>query len=166
MLYAYSQTPIQEISSYDKQNFDASAGLLVNYKKLYVGVSFFHINQPDDGLTGSYKLPVKYSFNASYNFVAAKYLLINFQTLYQYQASFNRMQVGLDALFFKHIIVGAGLSVDDKQYLSLGYRHNYFSVGFSYNETPVYKVRAYEICASFNLRTKENRKAIGNFESW
>lgn len=155
---------------YEKKNFDASAGLLINYKRLYVGFSAFHLNQPDVGVVGISRLPVKYSTNASYNIVACPHMQVNVQTIYTRQEHSERFQVGANALLHKHVIIGGGYYFGDVYYANLGYRHNLFTVTLSYDRYDSKLSSAYadgyELCASFNIRNKENRKVVTNFESW
>jgi type IX secretion system PorP/SprF family membrane protein len=153
-----------------KSNFDLSSGLLVNYKGFYFGTSVFHMTQPDEGLFGASKLPYRLSIHTSYNVTTSPRTLVNFFVRYDKQQSFNYLNLKVNALFMNHLVTGAGYSTNDVVNLNVGYRHNYFVLSAGY-DVSVSKLSgntagSWEIQASFNLRTKENRKTITYFETW
>lgn len=165
-----SQWGITEPNS-SKQYFDFGAGLLVNYKnKLFIGTSFFHINQPDGGLLWTYKLPVNFNFHASYNFKLSEKSCL--QALYRTnsQSMFWTNRLGLNLVSFNHLITGIGLVNWEEPVLSAGYRNNYFNllIGYDFTLSKLAGNTAgnWELHASFNLRNKEQRKQLTSFESW
>jgi len=156
---------------YEKQYADFSSGLLVNYKnKLYVGTSFFHMNQPDIGFWGTRKLPIGFNFHASYNFKLSEKSCL--QALYRTnsQSMFWTNRLGLNLVSFNHLITGIGLVNWEEPVLSAGYRNNYFNLlighDFTLSKLAGNTGGSWELHASFNLRNKEQRKTLTSFESW
>jgi len=159
------------IPSQSKKNIDFSSGLLINFKNFYFGTSIFHFNQPDIGLLGSFKLPYRLSIHSSYNFHIYEKMLLNFFANYQQQQYFNFLRLNANALFAKHFIIG--LSYASYYYntgINLGYRTNFFALNLEY-DISVSKLSgntagSWELSASFNLRNKEQRKQLVDFEKW
>jgi type IX secretion system PorP/SprF family membrane protein len=153
--------------SQTKRNVDFSSGLLINYKHFYFGTSVFHINQPDEGLFGSSKLPARLSMFASYNLLLKEDIVLYFLARFENQRPFSFYQVIANALLFKHFIAGVGYKYYDNPFVNIGYRNKYFTICGSYEmylkTTNTY---GYELTASFNLRNKEQRKIITDFERW
>lgn len=159
------------VPSQTKSNFDFSSGLLANYKNFYFGTSVFHINQPDEGLLGTSKLPYRLSIHSSYNLHLSEKTLINFFVNYQKQEKFDYLHLNINALFYKHLLVGAGFkSSASITNIHAGYRNNYFvlSLGYDVSLTKLSGNTAgsWEFMASFNLRNKEQRKTLTDFERW
>jgi type IX secretion system PorP/SprF family membrane protein len=159
------------IPSQSKSNFDFSSGLLTNYKNFYFGTSVFHINQPDEGLLGTSKLPYRLSIHSSYNLHLSEKTLINFFVNYQKQDKFDYLHLNVNALFFKHLLVGAGFkSSSSACNFNAGYRNNYFvlSLGYDVSLTKLSGNTAgsWEFMASFNLRNKEQRITLTDLERW
>lgn len=154
-----------------KEYFDVSSGLLLNYQnKLYVGGSVFHINQPDVGLLGTVKMPRAVNLHASYNFTISKWS--NVQVLYRYQNQdkLSSNQIGINVITCKHLITGIAYTIFDIPQFNLGYRNNYFTLvagyDFTFSELAGNTDGSLEVHASFNLRNKERRRVLTNFESW
>lgn len=156
--------------STQKINFNCSSGLLINYKHLYVGASVFNINQPDVGLLRSSKLPCRISLHASYNLPLSEKTLLHFFVRFQKQQNFYYHQANVSCVLFRHLILGAGYKVSDSPYALIGYKHDIFSLQFDYEKyyssLSNGSLTAYEISASFNLRQKELRKTLVDFERW
>jgi type IX secretion system PorP/SprF family membrane protein len=142
------------------RNIDLSAGLVVNYKHFYIGGTVFHINQPDEGLMGPSKLPVRLSLFTSYNLFLGDRVLLNAICRLENQNHSSNLSFSINALFFKHLIVETGLAAMGG-HVSLGFRQNYFTICGSYIARD-----SYEIAASFNLRNKDDRKLVKDFERW
>lgn len=168
--------------SQTKRNFDASSGLLINYKNFYFGASVFHINQPDQGLLGSSKLARRLSIHSSYNLHISEKTVVNFFGRYERQHEFNLFQLNVNSLLFKHLILGLGSVYSwngQKNFYfygfsptaNVGYRHNYFTIRASYEillstSTSYNSAKSFEVMLSFNLRNKEQRKILTDFEKW
>jgi len=154
-----------------KSYADFSSGLLVTFKnKLFIGTSFFHMNQPDGGLLDTRKIPVNFNFHASYNFKLSEKSCL--QALYRTnsQSMFWTNRLGLNLVSFNHLITGIGLVNWEEPVLSAGYRNNYFNllIGYDFTLSKLAGNTAgnWELHASFNLRNKEQRKILTSFETW
>ena len=80
------------------------------------------------------------------------------------------MDVGIDAILNNHLIIGGGYRNQDAINLILGYRNNLFTLQGGYDVT-ISKLAgntagSWEISASFNLRNKDLRKSLTDFEKW
>lgn len=147
--------------------FNLSSGLLINYKHLYVGGSVFNMNQPDEGLFGSSKLPYRLSLHASYNLALSEKTLLHFFFRFQKQQNFYYHQATISCVLFRHLILGSGYKTSYSPYAFVGYRHNLFTIQFDFeNYIKNFSATAYELSASFNLRQKELRKTLVDFERW
>lgn len=158
------------VPSTQKSNFDFGSGLLINYNHFYFGASVFHFNQPDEGLLGVSKKPFRLNIHGSYNLLIGEKTIIQFFTLYQQQQKFYALHFALNAVLFNSLIVGAGYRSADAVNLNIGYRHNYFTLQCGYDVT-ISKLTgntagSWEISASFNLRKKDLRKTLTDFEKW
>ncbi len=149
-----------------KSNFDFSAGLVVNYNHFYFGCSVFHILQPDEGVQGPSKLPARLSLFASHNLFLGEQVLLNAICRFEKQQNFQNLSFGINALLFKHLILEAG-GASHAAHGSLGFRHHFFTITGSYIAT-INRLNSssYELAASFNLRNKDNRKTVTDFERW
>lgn len=165
-IWTQPQTP-----SSQRNCFDLSSGLLVNYKNFYFGSSVFHINQPDEGLLGASKLPCRFVIHSSYNLNVSENVLIHFFGQYQQQQNFSFVQFSTNVLLYKQFIIGAGYIYKNVPCANIGFKHNYFTatLGYDVSMSLVSNKRmasSWEAALSFNLRNKENQKAITNFEKW
>lgn len=153
-----------------KTNFDFSAGLLFNYKHLYIGFSAFHINQPDQGFLGVSKLPVRFSGYFSYNLHLGERTIFQAQVNYQNQNNFNVLIVGGNFLLFNSWLLGTSYKSLDGIILRSGYRQKYFSLQVGYDVTisklSGNRAGSWELSASFNLRNREERSRILDMERW
>jgi type IX secretion system PorP/SprF family membrane protein len=161
------QTAPQPLKTY----FDLSAGLLLNYKKnLYIGTSFFHINQPDQGLLGNWRIPFRFVTHASYTFHFSEKTLLQLFYKVEVQQKFYSHQFAMNMLIKNHVIAGLGYSSPYTPCINLGYRSNWFSIQLGYDvmvsEFAGTTTDSWEIHTSFNLRNKELRRTLTNFETW
>ncbi len=167
--FVWSQAPITTGKS-TKTNLDLSAGLMVNYNHFYVGSSIFHITQPDEGILGPSKLPFRSSSFISYNLPLGENVLLNAMVRLETQQNFSNTYFNLNALLLKHIIISSGITSNAAVNIFGGYRTNYFTIsgGYEFGTSKLTATTAgsYEISASFNLRNKENRKLVKDFERW
>lgn len=159
------------VPSGQKNYFDFSSGLLLNYQDIvYVGGSVFHINQPDVGLLGTVKMPRAVNLHASYNFTISKWSKVQVLYRYQYQNKLSSHQIGINMITSKHLITGVAYTIFDIPQFNLGYRNNYFTVvagyDFTLSKLAGNTAGSCELHASFNLRNKEDRKQLTSFESW
>lgn len=88
----------------------------------------------------------------------------------QIQGTYRLIKTAINLVTFNHVITGLGINLFESQFLNLGYRNNYFSIvaGYSFyirNEKNA-SASNIELHASFNLRSKEQRKVLTSFETW
>jgi len=153
---------------------DLGAGLIVNYKNLYAGISAFQLKR----LAYYDKIPShRLSLFISYNlFVHESVMLHGIYRLNQQDKDATH-QIGISALLFQRYIINtvADLSI---HHVAIGYRHNYFCLlaGYEFeifsshvsghNMYYISNRTSYELSASFNLRSKGNRMSIKDIERW
>jgi type IX secretion system PorP/SprF family membrane protein len=154
-----------------RQYADISSGLVINYKnKAYIGVALFHLNEPDAGITSTYKLLISTNVHASYNFELSEKNQLQATYVFKNQNFWQTHRLGLNLISFKHLITGVAITNFDTPIISLGYRNNFFNVlvGYDVNMSRLAgsTYKSWELHASFNLRNKEQRKALTSFETW
>lgn len=154
-----------------KQNIDFSSGLLINYKSFYFGTSVFHINQPNTGLLGDEKLPYRLSVHSSTNYRINGSTLLNLFMRYEQQQNFNNLQFRANMTIAKYVFYGLGCNTDNVGSFNLGYRNNFFSLGVGYDKAlssnKSNSIRdSWEAQLSTNIRDKEQRKSLTDFEKW
>jgi type IX secretion system PorP/SprF family membrane protein len=160
------------VYSFDrKSNFDFSGGGLINVRKdFYLGVYYFHMNQPDEGLLGANKLHGQLAFYGSYNHKLSSSTLLQFAARLEGQNDYWYNQLNLNAVWFSHLITGIGITNFEGVTANLGMRLNQLSITGSYNV--IYSKLAgsnaaiWELGASLNLRDKQNRRELVKFENW
>ncbi|MES2513478.1 MAG: PorP/SprF family type IX secretion system membrane protein [Bacteroidota bacterium] len=162
--------PWSSLPTQSKSNVDFSSGLIINYNHFYLGTTVFHFTQPDEGLQGPSKLPLRSSSFISYNFKIGENVLLNPILRYDQQQNFSNIQFNVNALFLKHIMVSTGYRNNNTINAFAGFRHPYFTVSGGYefaldNASPN-SSGTYELAATLTLRTKENRKVVKDFERW
>ncbi len=87
-----------------KNNFvRLNAGLLVNFKNLYVGASAFDLNTPSISKPVYQKIGRIYSFNASYPFLFSDRHLLSVYARDLYYPYGNFLSLGLNAVLFRHL---------------------------------------------------------------
>lgn len=152
--------------------FSLNGGLLVNYKNFYGGVSVFNMNRPDVGMFSVEKTNPLYNIHASYNLKMSDELLFNLHGQLSTRKDYWRQSVTVNALIFKHLIYGVGYHWRDVALMTLGYRTNYFVFQLAYNKNidrlkhSDVSVDYWHFIMSFNLRNKEQRHTLTNFEAW
>lgn len=188
----YNPNPYINTKPTIKQNIDISSGLIINYKRFYFGATLFNINQPELGgpfyTNSTYKLPLRLSFFSSINTSIGSKSILNLLIRYERQSTYYKSlyyyingQFAVNLVLFNHLILGYGFkssgasnffsNSQQSLYSTLGYRHNYFALTFNYegnisSYNGFQSANQYELTASFNLRKKEERKLLLDFEKW
>lgn len=131
------QTP--EVAPPDGSHvFDASAGILFSHHNLVYGVAFHNITQPDVGLIGPMRLPLRSTAHATYHGQVTPRFSVSPSFIYMNQQDFHMF---LHALTFELFgaRLGAGfrhhVSNSDAVILMAGYSHRRFSIGYSFDLT-------------------------------
>lgn len=126
----------EQVPSQSKKNVDFSAGILGYSKNYFVGFAAHHINQPDEGLLGSSKLPAKFTGHAGAIIPLEKgnasYLSPN--VLFQAQQKFTQLNLGL--YYVKgSFVAGLWYRNADAVIALVGLQNDNFKFGYSYDVT-------------------------------
>ena len=153
-----------------KSYVDYNAGLLVNYKDFFAGVTVKHIMQPDVGLIGAMKLPTLYNVHLSYNKRLNNKTLLQLMGIYSSQNRFNYLQLSGNAILFKYLVVGVNYLYSDGVMINGGYRNNYFTMQIGYGTT-VSKAAGntagiWNFSCAFSFIKHRNINLLPNFETW
>jgi type IX secretion system PorP/SprF family membrane protein len=124
------------IPAQTKANLDFSAGLLGYSKRYFIGFAAHHITQPDEGLQGTSKLPMKITAHAGAVIPIEKgnesYISPN--VLFQQQQNFTQLNLGL--YFVKGNFVGGIWYRNSDAFIVLvGVQTDHLKVGYSYDVT-------------------------------
>jgi len=153
----------EPLPSQNKSNADFSAGVLGYSKNYFFGFAAHHINQPDEGLLGTSKLPAKFTAHAGAIITLEKrnesYLSPNI--LFQSQQKFNQLNLGL--YYVKGpFVAGLWYRNADAVIALIGIKNDNFQAGYSYDVT-VSKLAgntagAHEISVQIKFECKTKRK--------
>jgi type IX secretion system PorP/SprF family membrane protein len=153
----------EAIPAPNKKGADFSAGLLGYSKQYFFGFAANHINQPDEGLLGLSKLPVKYTIHGGAIIPLEKgnesYLSPNI--LFQAQQKFTQLNLGL--YYVKGpFVAGLWYRNSDAVIALIGIKNDNFQAGYSYDVT-VSKLAgntagAHEISVQIKFECKTRRK--------
>jgi type IX secretion system PorP/SprF family membrane protein len=167
-----------------KAYFDIGAGALAYTKKYWLGVSFFHLNKPNESLRGEGEeslLPLKYSVHGGYKYALNPDEKEEFQrksvsTAFHYrgQAEFDQFDLGF---YYSQYVFNAGLwyrgipglkaykkgyTNNDAISIIIGVKADRFNFGYSYDFT-ISKLTnmshgAHEIAVSYQLCKLSKKK--------
>jgi type IX secretion system PorP/SprF family membrane protein len=153
----------EAIPSNNKTAADFSAGLLGYSKNYFFGFAAHHINQPDEGLLGTSKLPVKFTAHAGAIIELEKggesYISPNI--LFQSQQEFNQLNLGL--YYVKGpFVAGLWYRNADAVIALIGIKNDNFQAGYSYDITVSQlagnTAGAHEISVQLKFECKTKRK--------
>ncbi len=120
-----------------KSNVDFSAGVLGYSKRYYFGFAVHHLTEPDEGLIGISKLPMKITAHAGAVLpIGSKSseTTISPNVLYQKQQDFQQLNLGL--YLTKGSVVGGLWYRNQDSFIALiGFQQNVFKLGYSYDVT-------------------------------
>jgi type IX secretion system PorP/SprF family membrane protein len=124
------------IPSTNKSNLDFGGGILGYSKRYFIGAAFHHITQPDEGLQGPSKLPLKITGHAGAVIPLEKggdsYISPN--VLFMQQQNFTQLNLGL--YFVRGSFVGGLWYRNSDAFIVLiGLQTDHFKVGYSYDVT-------------------------------
>lgn len=153
----------EPLPAQNKSNADFSAGVLGYSKNYFFGFAAHHLNQPDEGLLGTSKLPAKFTVHGGAIIELEKggesYLSPNI--LFQSQQKFNQLNLGL--YYVKGpFVAGLWYRNADAVIALIGIKNDNFQAGYSYDVT-VSKLAgntagAHEISVQIKFECKTKRK--------
>lgn len=120
----------------NKQNADFSAGLLGYSKRYFFGVTANHITQPDEGLIGPSRLPLKLTVHggAIIELEKGSESSLSPNILFQQQQNFTQLNLGL--YFVKeHFVAGLWYRNSDAFIVLIGLQNRNLKLGYSYDVT-------------------------------
>jgi type IX secretion system PorP/SprF family membrane protein len=126
----------ENIPQAQKQNVDFSAGVLGYSRHYFFGLGVHHINQPDEGLVGTSKLPTKFTAHGGAIIPLEKgdesYISPNI--LFQAQQNFTQLNLGL---YYKKsgFVAGLWYRTGDAVIALIGVQNSNFKFGYSYDIT-------------------------------
>lgn len=128
----------EEKKQYDsRSNVDFSAGVLGYSNKYFVGAAVHHITQPEEGLLGNSKLPMKITVHAGTVIPLgdkSNEASISPNILFQQQQDFQQLNLGLYASKGPFVL-GMWYRGQDAAILLVGLQQHQFKVGYSYDVT-------------------------------
>lgn len=119
-----------------KSLLDLGSGILAYSKRYYFGATFHHVNQPDEGMQGSSKLPLKITAHAGANFPLEKggETSISPNILFMQQQNFTQLNIGLYVT--KNALTGGiWYRGSDAFIITLGIQSPFIKIGYSYDVT-------------------------------
>ncbi|HEY0029324.1 MAG TPA: PorP/SprF family type IX secretion system membrane protein [Bacteroidia bacterium] len=121
-----------------KSGIDFSAGLLLYSDRYFGGVAFHHLSQPDEGVIGVSKLPLKITAHAGANLGfsrdSARKLIFSPTLLYIQQGDFSMLLPGI-TVKYKLISVGLSYRAHDAFITTLAFQNRFLRIGYSYDYT-------------------------------
>lgn len=120
----------------NKQGLDFGAGILGYSKKYFIGAAFDHITQPDEGMLGPSKLPLKITGHAGAIIPLEKgnESFISPNILFMQQQNFTQLNLGL--YFVKGSFVGGIWYRNSDAFIVLvGVQTDHLKIGYSYDVT-------------------------------
>lgn len=147
--------PTVETPTVSKMYFDMGAGALVFTKKYWGGFSIYHLNRPDESLTGADEalLPMRFTLHGGYKYKfdedekeEANMKSVTGVFHYRHQNKFDQLDIGA---YYTHGIVSFGAWYrgiplkhykpgylnDDAIALILGFKTKRFNIGYSFDVT-------------------------------
>lgn len=133
--FVYNTLEEQKLSS--KSGIDLSAGVLGYGEHVFVGFAAHHLTEPDEGLLGKAKLPMKITGHAGVNIpVGGKKsgVAVSPNILFQQQQDFQQLNLGL-YVTKGPIVGGLWYRNRDAFIILIGVQQGIFKAGYSYDIT-------------------------------
>ncbi|MBI1286788.1 MAG: type IX secretion system membrane protein PorP/SprF [Flavobacteriales bacterium] len=135
----YGFYPADQNQAKNQKNlFDLNTGLLLTWKGLVTGFSAQHVTQPDEGIAGTSKLPVKLTGHISYQFNITEQIKISPAFIILHQQDFDQI---LPSISYEAYGARIGVAYrtsftnPDAVIFMIGYRGYGVKVGYSYDYT-------------------------------
>lgn len=128
----------EEVPGRSQRSFvDISAGAVGFSKRFFIGFAAHHLNEPDEGLVYSSKLPRKYTAHAGAIIPVGdknSETTISPNILYQQQQNFRQLNLGV-YITKGSLVGGLWYRNQDSFIVLLGLQHGIFKIGYSYDVT-------------------------------
>lgn len=118
-----------------KRNMDISTGILLYSNHFYGGIAVHHLTQPDEGVMGPSKLPIKYTIHtgANLNFSTPSLTLSpNFLFMKQ---NFSAMLLPGISAKYKMFALGISYRNQDACIATVGFQSSFLKIAYSYDYT-------------------------------
>ncbi|MFN8231861.1 MAG: type IX secretion system membrane protein PorP/SprF [Bacteroidia bacterium] len=168
--FGYCATPPIATNSTVKLNeFAVNSALIINYKNFYGGVSFNNM------FTEKYSnktcfLKEQTNAHLAYTFNVNDKNLIQISTVFYKQNNFNCLQIGTNAIIHKYFLIGFGYNNNSEIMSKIGFRTTLFSLNYNLNygfsKLSDLNYNQHSVTASFNLKSKNNRKNLSLIEEF
>lgn len=143
---------------------DLAAGLVFATKYVNGGFAMHHFTEPDQGLIGSSKLPVKYTVHLAGVIGSpdsSNAFSISPHAIFQQQRDFQSYLFGATARYDKYLL-GLGCRNLDLIVLQAGFQNELLRVGYSYDlaleQLVGHSIGYHELTLSFNIRCKQKKR--------
>lgn len=160
--FVYNTNEVQRLQS--KSNVDFSAGILGYSKRYFFGFAAHHLTQPDEGLLGPSKLPMKLTGHAGATLPVGDKgaeTFISPNVLFQKQQNFQQLNLGL-YVTKGSIVAGLWYRNQDSFIAVVGFQQHFFKIGYSYDVTVSKLTNAtagsHEISFSLQFECKPKKK--------
>jgi type IX secretion system PorP/SprF family membrane protein len=159
-------------SQFTTNNYaDFNSGLLFCAgEKLFVGASVFHLLEPNAGFYSEELVERRYTYHASYYFNSGEKHLLQASARLVTQSHYSELNLGVQGIFWSHLIGGVGYGSSEHVYGTLGCRAKWFSLAYNYDlsvsKLAGNKAGSHEIHLSYNLRQKAAKDGIKTFEQF
>lgn len=133
--FVYNTQEVPVLSK--KSNVDFSAGILGYSKRYFFGFAAHHLTQPDEGLLGPSKLPMKLTGHAGATLPIGdkgNQTFISPNVLFQKQQNFQQLNLGL-YVSKGSIVAGLWYRNQDAFIAVVGFQQHFFKIGYSYDVT-------------------------------
>ncbi len=133
--FVYNTNEQQRLQN--KSNVDFSAGILGYSKRYFFGFAAQHLTEPDEGLLGVSKLPMKLTGHAGAALPIGDkgtQTFISPNVLYQKQQNFQQLNLGM-YVTRGSIVAGLWYRNQDSFIAVIGFQQHFFKVGYSYDVT-------------------------------
>jgi type IX secretion system PorP/SprF family membrane protein len=147
---------------------DLSAGLLLYTDRYFGGFAFHHLTEPNEGIVGSSKLPLKITVhigaNLSFEKDSARKFILSPTLLYMQQQDFQMFLPGITAKY-KCISIGLSYRNKDAFITTLAFQNRFLRVGYSYDYTTSklgneYTGGAHEVGLTYFMNFKKKKGRI------
>lgn len=133
--FVYSTNELPNLAK--RSGVDFSAGVLGFSKRYFIGFAAHHLTEPNEGLLGDSKLPMKLTGHAGAVFPVGdknNQTSVSPNVLFQKQQDFQQLNLGM---YFTRggIVAGLWYRNQDSFIAVVGFQQHFFKVGYSYDVT-------------------------------